>query len=442
MQRPSSPKNNPASPETKPVDDKNSQGALRRQYEVFPYPPPDDDDAPATGSPTGSPSHLLEIDHFLFGGRRDWTRPFRALIAGGGTGNAAIMLARQLRDIGCPAELVYVDLSTASQKIAEARAREQGLTSITFITGSFTDLDSAQYGAFDYIDCCGVLHHLQDPPAALRALHALLTPEGGMGLMLYGRYGRTGIYDVQDIMRRLTPNQDQTSQLAVLKSLLSELPSSNRLVQNAATAHAPDQHDSELVDKFLHPQDRAYSVPELAQLCDQAALKIVSFVPVGRYRPETYLNGADFRNRITDMSLIERASLAELVAGNIGRHIFYATPNSATAERPVSLDDPNIGRATPILKNGEGAVLADRFTPDTAIKAQFEDLSILVEPPALAAEILRRIDNQRSLEDIYFELAMTNSDLAWPVFLDQFKNLYDILHGLLNAMFLRFPKGA
>jgi SAM-dependent methyltransferase len=129
------------------------ESAARRQYEVFPYPPPNNgDDAIATGSP----SHLLEIDHFLFGGKRDWTRPFRALIAGGGTGNAAIMLARQLRDINCPAELVYVDLSTASREIAEVRAREQGLTSITFYTGSFINIDSAQYGVFDYIDCCGV----------------------------------------------------------------------------------------------------------------------------------------------------------------------------------------------------------------------------------------------------------------------------------------------
>jgi ubiquinone/menaquinone biosynthesis C-methylase UbiE len=428
----------PSPPDAPPVDDQTSQGALRRQYEVFPYPPPTDNDAMASGSPT----HLLEIDHFLFGGRRDWTRPFRALIAGGGTGNAAIMLARQLRDIGCPAELVYIDLSTASRKIAEARAREQGLTSITFHTGSFIDLDSAQFGAFDYIDCCGVLHHLQDPPAALRALHRFLTPEGGMGLMVYGRYGRTGIYDVQDIMRSLTPNEDQTSQLTVLKSLLRELPSSNRLVQNAATTHSPNQHDSELVDKFLHPQDRAYSVPELAQLCDQAALEVVAFLPEGRYQPETYLSGADFHDRITNLPWIEQARLAELVAGNIGRHIFYVAPKTTTAQRAASLSDPNVGRAIPILKNGEGVALADRFTPDTAIKAQFEDLSILVEPPALAADILRRIDNQRSLEDIYFELAMTNSDLAWPVFLDQFRSLYSILHGLLNAMFLRFPKGA
>jgi hypothetical protein len=261
-----------------------------------------------------------------------------------------------------------------------------------------------------------------------------------MGLMLYGQYGRTGIYDIQDIMRSLTPDEDQTSQLTVLKSLLRELPSSNRLVQNAAVSHSTAQPDSELVDKFLHPQDRAYNVPELAQLCDQAALDIIAFLPVGRYRPETYLSGADFHDRIANMPLIEQASLAERVAGNIGRHIFYVSPNSTAVGRAASLKDPNVGRAIPILKDDEGAALADRFTPETVIKAQFEDLSILAEPPALAADILRRIDNRNCLEDIYFDLAMTNRDLAWPVFLDQLKNLFDILHGLLNAMFLRFPK--
>ena len=431
--RPSLPSSRPSS---RPVDDQTSQTALRSQYEIFPYPPPDDGDAALA---TGSPSHILEIDHFLYDGRRDWTRPFRALIAGGGTGNAAIMLARQLRDIDCPTEIVYVDLSTASRKIAEDRARDQGLASITFHTASLTELDVAQFGKFDYIDCCGVLHHLQAPPAALRTLYALLKPDGGMGLMLYGRYGRTGIYDVQDIMRKLMPEDDQTAQLPVLASLLRDLPASNRLVRNAAISHQPDQHESELVDKFLHPQDRAYTVPEIAALCDQAALKIAAFLPEGRYLPETYLTDPALRERVADMSLVEKAGLAEMVAGNIGRHIFYVTPTTNNANRVATLDSPDAGRAIPVLKNGDGAILAEKFAPNTAFKVQYDDLSILSGPPALAADILRRINNKTCLEDIYFDIAMSHPDVGWPVFLDQFSDLYRSLHGLLNAMFLKFP---
>ncbi len=65
---------------------------VRAQYEAYPYPERDPADE-AKRLIVGSPSHLLEINHYVFGGRLDVSRPLRALIAGGGTGDATIMLA-------------------------------------------------------------------------------------------------------------------------------------------------------------------------------------------------------------------------------------------------------------------------------------------------------------------------------------------------------------
>ena len=68
-------------------------------------------------------------------------KPFRALVAGGGTGDAAIMLAQQLADAGAAqAEIVYLDWSKASRAVAEARAKARGLSTIRFVTGSLLDL--------------------------------------------------------------------------------------------------------------------------------------------------------------------------------------------------------------------------------------------------------------------------------------------------------------
>ena len=64
---------------------------VRAQYEAYPYPARDPAEETARLI-TGSPSHPVEIDHFLFSGRRDWSAPFRALVAGGGTGDGLIML--------------------------------------------------------------------------------------------------------------------------------------------------------------------------------------------------------------------------------------------------------------------------------------------------------------------------------------------------------------
>ena len=128
---------------------------LRAQYEAYPYPvrdPADERDRLITGSP----SHLDELNHYLFAGARNFAAPFRALIAGGGTGDGAIMLAQQLADLGGPAELVYLDLSGAAMAIAEARAAARGLTNIAFHRASLLDVAELGLGRFDYIDCCGV----------------------------------------------------------------------------------------------------------------------------------------------------------------------------------------------------------------------------------------------------------------------------------------------
>jgi len=56
--------------------------SVRAQYEALPYPARDPRDE-AIRLITGTPSHVLEINHYLFSGRLNFIRPFRALVAGG-----------------------------------------------------------------------------------------------------------------------------------------------------------------------------------------------------------------------------------------------------------------------------------------------------------------------------------------------------------------------
>ena len=72
---------------------------------------------------TGSPSLPQEVDHFVFGGQRDWSKRLRVLVAGGGTGDGLIQLTTLLTQYVKAYEAVYVDLSEASRRVAEARAR-------------------------------------------------------------------------------------------------------------------------------------------------------------------------------------------------------------------------------------------------------------------------------------------------------------------------------
>src|SRR5689334_22001157 len=98
---------------------------VRELYEAFPFP----SRTPAGEKPGGMPltrtDMLGKVNHHAFEGRRDFTRGFRALVAGGGTGDSAIFLAAQLRETD--AEVVCLDISEASLAIARQRAALRGL---------------------------------------------------------------------------------------------------------------------------------------------------------------------------------------------------------------------------------------------------------------------------------------------------------------------------
>ncbi len=184
---------------------------VQSQYEAYPYPArnPADEKKRLIA---GSPSNLAELNHYVFGGRRDLSKPLNALVAGGGTGDAAILLAQQMSDFGVPGEVVHLDQSEPSQKIAQQRAQVRGLDNLRFVRGSLLDVGEIAPGPWDYIDCCGVLHHLEDPAAGLAALADVLAPDGGLGVMVYGALGRIGVYHVQEMMHALAPPGDGDDQ--------------------------------------------------------------------------------------------------------------------------------------------------------------------------------------------------------------------------------------
>ena len=117
----------------------------------------------------------------MFGAQRTATRPLNALFAGGGTGDGTIMLAQQMARAGRPGRVTWLDRSEAALRIARGRAEARKLDNVDWVQRSLLDLPSSGLAPFDYIDCCGVLHHLPDPRAGLRALVSVLAPGGGLG---------------------------------------------------------------------------------------------------------------------------------------------------------------------------------------------------------------------------------------------------------------------
>ena len=95
-------------------------------------------------------------------------------------------LGHQLRDT--PSEIVALDLSSASLEICRSRAAARGFTHVRCVHASILDVPQLGIGPFDYITSLGVLHHMPDPEAGLRALTAVLAPGCST---TYGRASRS-----------------------------------------------------------------------------------------------------------------------------------------------------------------------------------------------------------------------------------------------------------
>jgi 2-polyprenyl-3-methyl-5-hydroxy-6-metoxy-1,4-benzoquinol methylase len=174
-----------------PIDDGISR-SVADQYERHPYP-----------RWVRSPSRVDVVSYAAFLGEigAESPRPARrddkidVLIAGCGTGQQSIQVARRFP----AARVLAVDLSTASLAYAKRKTRELGLSNVEYAQADILELASVGK-TFDYIECVGVLHHLDDPVAGWRVLRSILRPGGVMLIGLYSEIARRDIAAAQRLV--------------------------------------------------------------------------------------------------------------------------------------------------------------------------------------------------------------------------------------------------
>ena len=373
---------------------------LQAQYEAYPYPKRDPREE-AKRLIVGSPGHLREIDHWVFGATRPASRPLHALIAGGGTGDATIMLAQQMARAGRPGSVTWLDRSAGALRVARERAAVRGLTDILWEQRSLLDLPGSGLGPFDYIDCCGVLHHLPDPAAGLRALTSVLAPGGGIGLMVYAPHGRTGVYMLQDALRLLAPEDEAPpARIETARRVLRHLPETNWFRFNHNFQDHISGGDAGVYDLLLNPRDRAFTVPQLVGLLDTAGLEVTAWMEPLRYDPEPLLPDPKLRARAAALDPMGRAALAEALAGNMCVHVLYCR---RTGE-PVTRADPMDPNAVPVGREVPGPEMRRYVQPDGGLTLVMDGLRVPVRLPPLAPAILGLADGTRPVGAIAADL--------------------------------------
>jgi SAM-dependent methyltransferase len=177
--------------------------------------------------------------------------------------------------------------------------------------------------SFDLVVCTGVLHHLPDPDCGLRALRDVLQPSGAMRLMVYARYGRAGIYMMEEYCRLLEISVSATDLKSLgdaLKTLPPDHPISGLLLRSKDF-----RRPEAMADALLNPQDRAYTVAEIHDWLDRCGMSFGRWIEQAPYLAQCgILAGSPHASRLAALPSRLQHAAVELFRGTMVSHSFIA----------------------------------------------------------------------------------------------------------------------
>jgi SAM-dependent methyltransferase len=368
--------------------------AIRAFYESHPYP---------------APINSLEqrLDHYRDPQRRraqslllwplEKPRPDRTiLIAGCGTSQAARHALMEP-----DARVTAIDLSETSLRHTRDLQKNHDIRNLQLHRLAIERIGELGE-TFDQIVCTGVLHHLSDPDAGLRALRDVLARDGAMHIMVYAPYGRAGITMMQDYCRLLGIGVGDED-LRDLGQTVQALPIDHPIA--AVVKRAKDfAQPNALADALLNPQDRAYSVPQIYDWLELCGLKFGRWHEQAAYLPQGgAIEDAPHRARLAALPPPAQHAAIELLRGTMDRHSFIAYRDDRKREaQPITFDGDAWRSFVPVrlpwtltvkdrAPRGVAAVL---INPSHA----YPDLALFID--TAQERLLPAIDGERSVAEI------------------------------------------
>ena len=376
---------------------------VRDFYERMPYPAPRTS-LDAHGDHYKNPDRRRAEFHLMWPAKQPRGGQ-EILIAGCGTSQAARYALREP-----DARITAIDISDTSLRHTRDLQRKYNLENLELHRLPIERVREIGR-SFDLVVCTGVLHHLPDPDYGIRALRDVLRPSGAMRLMVYARYGRAGIYMMQEYCRLLEIKASATD-LKSLGDALTALPPDHPisgLLHRSKDFRRPEA----MADALLHPQDRAYTVPEMYAWLDRCGMSFGRWIDQAPYLAQCgILAGSPHASRLANLPSPLQHAAVELFRGTMVSHSFIAyRDDSADNSQPITLTGDSWRDYIPIrlpwtvcvrerLPPGSVAVLINQshtFTDLICAVDSFED------------RLLGAIDGSRTLGEI-LRLAFHDGD--------------------------------
>ena len=363
-------------------------------YTIHPYPPPVENLDRARDE--WRDENRRRAEYHLLWPNKPYHADLDVLVAGCGTWQAA-----KYALCHPAARVVGIDVSSTSLEHTERLKQKYNLTNLETKQLPIEWVDDLDH-QFDLIVCTGVLHHLVNPDAGLRALRSVAKPEGAIYLMVYAPYGRAGVYMLQDYCRRLgieTSQQEIADLVTVVEALPPHHPLAS-LLRNARESLNPEA----LADALLNPRDQSYSVPQLFDFIERSGLKFGRWYWQAPYLPQCgAISATPHAHRLAALSEREQYAAMELWRGLMTCHsVVINRSEPSEGDVKVRFDDGRWPSYVPIrlpwticvqerLPKHAAGVLLNQSHP-------FHDLILVID--GKEKRIFDLIDGHRTIAEI------------------------------------------
>ncbi len=374
---------------------------VRDFYDHYPYPRPVD--SLEKYQQRWQNEQRRRADYHLFWPAIPYQENQSILVAGCGTSQAA---KHAMRWPG--AKVTGIDVSSTSVRCTEELKRKHNLNNLQVHQLAIEQVSELE-SSFDQIVCTGVLHHLADPDAGLRALRCVLKPEGAMHLMVYAPYGRAGIYLLQEFCQKIGLSANDTA-IRDLVAALRGLPPGHPL--ETLLRDAPDfRQEAAIADALLHPRDRAYSVPQLLEFIEKGGLKFGRWIKQAPYSLRCGVMASIPQvTRMAHLPLDEQYAAIELFRGTMTRHsvVLYRNDNFSASQQVSFADDAWLGYVP--IRMPDTIVVQERLPLKAAAVLinqthTYRDLFLPID--ASEKKLFDAIDGRRSIGELVEESLLT-----------------------------------
>ena len=230
--------------------------------------------------------------------------------------------------------------------------------------------------------------------------------------MVYGAYGRAGIYIMQEYCRLLGVGATET-ELRDLGAVISAL-SPDHPIAGVARRTKDFTYLDALADALLHPQDRAYTVPQLYAWLKRCGLSFGRWVEQAPYLPQCgAIARTPYAVRLAAFPPPLQHAAVELLRGTMTKHSFIAYRDDRLADcQPIRFDG-DAWRAHIPLRLPWTLRIRDRAPPGSVAGPDQSGAHLpRPRPPidVIQERVFAAIDGDRTIDEILRNVAAAGDE--------------------------------